>query len=91
MKRAVVLLGAGASVEYGAPTTDDLSKIIKSQILTNDQVKLAKGDKLFKKIVEVLDANRRSVNFEHIYHCVHELIYTFRPIGGALDLFNPVL
>ena len=28
-----------------------------------------------------------SVNFEHIYHCAHELLSTFEPTAGAVNAF----
>ncbi len=32
-----------------------------------------------------------AVNFEHIYHCAHELLWTFPPSAGTVNEFRPVL
>lgn len=93
-KRAVVLFGAGASVEYGVPSTAKLTEAIQRKITADDWMKLSGGDKAFSTIKAGLSDYLQKpgiVNFEHIYHCVHELIYSFAPSLGAFDEFRPLL
>jgi hypothetical protein len=39
MKRAVLLFGAGASVDYGAPSTRTLTRIIQHKVLSDKWMK----------------------------------------------------
>ena len=93
-KRALVLLGAGASVEYRAPTTDQLTSAIEQGVMSDPWMKTVGGDSAFEAIKTQLKAYLHRpgiVNFEHIYHCAHELIFTFPPTPGAVDEFRPLL
>src|ERR1700741_3320143 len=86
MKRAVIVLGAGASLEYGAPSTVALTHAIERAVLADARIKLVKADDAFKAIKSSLETylqNPGIVHFEHIYHCAHELISTFAPTAGA--------
>jgi hypothetical protein len=92
MKRAVVVFGAGASVEYGAPSTGSLTHAIDGSVIADAGMKLVKADDAFKTIKAGLETyleNPRIVHFEHIYHCAHELISTLAPTAGAADEFRP--
>ncbi len=94
MKRAVVVLGAGASLEYGAPSTGALTHLIERAVLADAGMKRVKADDAFKTIKSRLETyleNPGTVHFEHIYHCAHELISTFAPTTGAADEFRPLL
>ena len=75
MKRAVVVFGAGASVEYGAPSTGSLTHAIDGSVIADAGMKLVKAG------LETYLENQGIVRFEHIYHCAHELISTFAPNG----------
>jgi hypothetical protein len=90
----LVLLGAGASAEYKAPTTDQLTAAIEREIMGDPWMKTTGGDVAFATINTRLKAYLHRpgiVNFEHIYHCVHELIFAFPPTPGAVDEFRPLL
>jgi hypothetical protein len=92
MKRAVVVFGAGASVEYGAPSTGSLTHVIDGSVIADAGMKLVKVDDAFKTIkagLETYPENPGIVHFEHIYHCAHELISTLAPTAGAADEFRP--
>jgi hypothetical protein len=93
-RRVLVLLGAGASVEYNAPTTDQLTDAIEREVMNDPWVKATGGDAAFTIIKSRLKAYLHDpgiVNFEHIYHCAHELIFAFPPTPGAVDEFRPLL
>ena len=92
MKRAVVVFGAGASVEYGAPSTGSLTHAIKGAVIADAGMKLVKADDAFKTIKAGLETyleNPGIVHFEHIYHCAHESISTLAPTAGAAGEFRP--
>src|SRR3954468_21702442 len=91
MKRAVVLVGAGASIDYKAPSTCALTKAVERNLRNDPWVKKEGGYAAFKMIKCRLKAYRKNVNFEDIYHCAHELFFAFPPTGGAVDEFRPVL
>ena len=92
MKRAVVLFGAGASFDYKAPMTDALTTAIEREVLGDPCMKNVGGDAAFTTIKTGLTGHLRNpCNFEQIYHCAHELIFTFPPTAGASDEFRPLL
>ncbi|MCX7093822.1 MAG: SIR2 family protein [Methylobacter sp.] len=93
-KRAVILFGAGASIEYNAPSTSGLTDVIEQKVMADEWMKSSGGDKAFSKIKDGLKNYLKHpgiVQFEQIYHCVHELIYSFEPTSGAFDEFRPLL
>ena len=100
-RRALVLAGAGASIDFGAPSTDDLTDFIEEKLLADPLMRDCGGDRAWTEIRHTLseyyDDGRHShrhpdtVNFEHIYHCAHELIFTFKPIHGAVREYRPIL
>ena len=92
MKRAVVLFGAGASFDYMVPMTDPLTNTIEREVMGDPWMKKSGGAAAFAKIKATLKTYLQKpgiVNFEHIYHCAHELIFTFPPTTGAFDEFRP--
>jgi hypothetical protein len=92
MKRAVVVFGAGASVEYGAPSTGSLTHANDGSVIADAGMKLVKAVDAFKTIKAGLETcleNPGIVHFEHIYHCAHELISTFAPTAGAARRVPP--
>lgn len=92
MTRAMVLLGAGASREYGAPLTGDLTNIIEQAVKADPFVRHMGGDAAFDAIKsELAGYLTEPGNFEQIYHCAHELRFTFSPTPGASDEFKPIL
>ncbi len=53
------------------------------------------SDCAYLKIADVLadyfQGDAASVNFEHIFHCAHELLFTFEPTPSAVNEFRPIL
>ncbi|QWK81119.1 SIR2 family protein [Ochrobactrum sp. BTU1] len=93
-KRAVLLFGAGASVEYKAPSTAAITAEIEAQVVADEWMKACGGDKAYQIIKGCLQTYLQSpddVNFEHIYHCAHELSYMFSHSDGAMNEFRPLL
>lgn len=93
-KRAVLLFGAGASVEYKAPSTAAITTEIEAQVMADDWMKTCGGDKAYQTIRDRLQSYLQradDVNFEQIYHCAHELSYMFPHTAGAMNEFRPLL
>ena len=93
-ERALVVLGAGASIEYGIPATVDFTDIIEAAVISDPWVQSQNGDAAYKTIKRRLKRYLRDpgiVHFEQIYHCAHELIHLQRPGAGAVDEFRPIL
>jgi hypothetical protein len=94
MKRAVVVVGAGASVEYNAPSTAKITAEIERQVMDDEWMKASGGDQAFQFIKAGLESHLRQpgdVNFEHIYHCAHELFNSFPATDGAMNEYRPIL
>ena len=99
--RALVLIGAGASLEFGAPSTSDLTNFIEKKIFSDDWMRHKAGDHAWSEIKHTLSGyfkhdadnikSHQAVNFEHIYHCAHELLSTFEPAERTVNEFRPVL
>ncbi len=93
-KRAVVIFGAGASVEYGAASTAGLTDTIEREVEADPVMQCNGAAKAFTWVKETLQKYLQSpedVQFEQIYHCVHELIFYFEPTSGAVNEFRPLL
>jgi hypothetical protein len=89
--RNLVLFGAGASIEYGAPSTPELTRIIEQGVHSDRWMQRCGGDAAYDKIQNALRGYLSGdVNFEQIYHCVHELAF-LQPTSGAADEFKPLL
>ena len=95
-KRALVIAGAGAALEFGAPSTSDLTEIVREKISTNDVMRRFGCDQACRRIDETLSdylvCGSEAVNFEHIFHCAQEILAnTFEPTAGAFNEFRPIL
>ena len=94
-KRALVLAGAGASLDFGAPSTAELTKIIGQRVEDDAWMKKCGGDDAYREILETLSGYLQggtcAVNFEHIFHCAHELLFTFDPDSAAMNEYRPIL
>ena len=86
-QRVLVLMRAGASIGFNAPSTAGLTKSIEERILADDFAQRYKVDCVWLKIKNALTNYYKEklsecscqdlINFEHIYHCAHELVSTF--------------
>lgn len=88
MKRAVLFFGAGASIDYNAPSTEGITTEIERQMRKEScgvkEAFMTIRDRLFGYL-------GRPPNFEEIYHCAHELIATFPPQERWSERFRPRL
>ena len=94
-KRALVLAGAGASLEFGAPCTAKLTKAIETKVCADAWMQQYGGVRAYleisKTLAGYLQGGAEAVNFEHVYHCAHELLSTFEPIPTAVNEYRPIL
>ena len=94
-KRALVLTGAGASVDFGAPSTTKLTKSIEEKVFADVWMRHCGADRAYREINTALANYRQgggcAVNFEDVFHCAHELLFTFDPDPRAVDEYRPIL
>lgn len=93
--RTLIILGAGASLDFGAPSTAALTRKLEDRILADAWMVRCGGDRAWTEIRRILgdylEGGCEAVNFEQIYHCAHELQYVFDPTSGAVNDFRPLL
>ena len=94
-KRALVLTGAGASLDFGAPSTATLTKAIEKKVCADKWMQENGSDHAYleisKTLAQYLHGDTDAVNFEHVYHCAHELLSTFEPTSSAVNEYRPIL
>ena len=95
-KHTLVIAGAGSALEFGAPSTSDLTALVRERTSTDDIMRRFGCDRVCryidKKLSGYLDGGAASVNFEHIFHCALEILSnTFEPPPGAVNEFKPIL
>lgn len=94
-KRALVVVGAGASKEFGAPTTAELTDTLADRIAQDEWMQRSGADKAFEEIRNGLAGHYRNggadVNFEQVFHCAHELLFSFAPDDAAVNEYRPTL
>ncbi|WP_145915372.1 SIR2 family protein [Geobacter anodireducens] len=76
MSKVCMLLGAGASIEYGVPSTPQLTEQLEVKILNDCWVLHNKADETYKLIRNTLKSfliNPGGEHFEQIYHVIDEL------------------
>ena len=94
-KRAMILVGAGASLDFGVPSVADLTKYIGQKVAADAWMRKIGGDTAYRVIYKTLSAYLQggapAVNFEHIHHCAHELLFTFDPSPSTVNEYRPIL
>ncbi|KFX63337.1 hypothetical protein A8H39_18675 [Paraburkholderia fungorum] len=92
-QRAVVIVGAGASVEYGIPITAKFGALIDQAIQADPYCVHVDGAAAYLDVKQKLTAYYNSTDeahFERIYHAMHELS-VLRTTPGAVPKFLPVM
>lgn len=92
-RRAVVVVGAGASVEYGIPVTADFGALIDQAIYDDTYCNSVGGTAAYVEVkgkLETYYQNAAEAHFERIYHVLHELTM-HRTTPGAVAKFLPVM
>ena len=92
----MVIAGAGAALDFGAPSTSDLTELVQKKVSADNNLRKFGCDQVYKRIDAELsayfDGGAESVNFEHIFHCAQEILATtFEPIPGASNEHRPIL
>lgn len=92
-RRALVVVGAGASVEYGIPVTAEFGKTIEAAVRDNEHCQRTGGTDAYldvaAKLLDYYD-DPGDAHFERIYHVLHEL-ETLKVTPGAVAKFRPVM
>ncbi|TWC51167.1 hypothetical protein FBY04_1171 [Pseudomonas sp. SJZ080] len=93
-KRILVLVGAGASVDFGIPQTRDFTAALEREIRDDEYCVLTGGLKAYEWVKNTLEeyygAETGEAHFERIYHTLHELA-AMNHIDGAVPKYKPVL
>ncbi|WP_284083697.1 SIR2 family protein [Acinetobacter nosocomialis] len=92
-QRALIVMGAGASVEYGIPITSAFTNDITDKINNNDYFKKQGITEVYNYVKDTLVRyyqNEGDAHFERIYHALHEL-NAHHYFEGAIAKFSPVM
>lgn len=92
-KRALIVVGAGASVDYGIPITSLFTNDITEKINSSEYYKERGIAEVYNYVKDTLESYYKNVgdaHFERIYHALHEL-YAHHYIDGAISKFSPVM
>lgn len=94
-KRALVIIGAGASVDFGLGATDWFGKEIEARLTSNTFCVANGGLDAYLAVRDGLTAfyngEASEAHFERIYHALHEVAELTRPIAAAVPKFRPIL
>lgn len=91
--RAIVIVGAGASKEFGIPLTADFGKLIDDAIRNDSYCAHTGGADVYFDVQAKLDnyyGDANEAHFERVYHVLHE-IDALRLTPGAIAKFRPVM
>jgi len=95
MKKVCLILGAGASIEFGAPSTEVLTTLIEKCLEDDKWVQDKNAFATYQFIKGKLQkflVKPGTLHFEHIYHCVHELLkFSYEVSEEAFDEFRYLL
>ncbi|NWB52245.1 SIR2 family protein [Pseudomonas sp. F8002] len=93
-KRILVLVGAGASVDFGIPQTRDFTAALENELRNNQYCVKTGGLKAYEWVKSTLEeyygAEPWEAHFERVYHSLHELA-AMNHIDGAVPKYKPVL
>ena len=94
-RRALIVTGAGASLDFGVPGTGALTSQLATRVLNDKWSRRSGADRAYveirDKLAGYLLGGADAVNFEQVYHCAHELLFTFEPDPAAADEYRPIL
>ena len=95
-KRALVIAGAGAALDFGAPSTQELTEILLQKINSDKTMQHFGSDIACKLIHDTLsayfDCDSQYITFEHIFHCAQQILaITSEPTTGTANEFKPIL
>ncbi|APO94843.1 SIR2 family protein [Xanthomonas vesicatoria] len=93
-KRALVIVGAGASIEYGIPATAEFGELIEGHLANDKYCRTTGGYNAYLDVRSKLESyyapKSNEAHFERIYHVLHELA-AMRVTEGAVPKFKHVL
>nr|WP_312379229.1 SIR2 family protein [Delftia acidovorans] len=92
-RRALILLGAGASVELGIPATSALTNTIDAAVLEDKWCAHTRGSQAYSDVRETLVryyGSQDEAHFERVYHVLHQLAQ-LQERPTACPEFRPIL
>ncbi|MFG0859219.1 hypothetical protein [Pseudomonas sp. CJQ_13] len=92
-KRILVLVGAGASVDFGIPQTSGFTDKLEEHMLADGYSVRSGGWDAYKCVKSELEnyyGSESEAHFERIYHTLHELA-AMKVSAGAVPKYKPVL
>lgn len=92
-RRALVVVGAGASVEFGIPATVQFNRLIDAGITKSSYCSSVGGIDVYcdvKKTLESYYGDTNEAHFERIYHVMHELSM-LEKVTGSVPKYSPVM
>ncbi|WOB57032.1 MULTISPECIES: SIR2 family protein [Pseudomonas] len=92
-KRILVLVGAGASVDFGIPQTTGFTKQLEAHLQADAYCVRSGGWDAYQFVKAELVKYYRSkdeAHFERIYHALHELA-AMKVLAGAVPKYKPVM
>lgn len=94
-KKALVIVGAGASIEFGVPGTVALGKHIENEILNNKFCQNTGGVDAYlevkQKLINYYGGKEDEAHFERIYHVINILDELHLRGERAVPKYRPVL
>jgi len=94
-KRALVLAGAGAALQFGAPSTTELTNAIEERVRRDAWMRHTGADRAYLEILAFLagylQGGVRAVIEVLEVHCAQQLLFTFKPTHGAVNEYRPIL
>lgn len=105
-KRIVILVGAGASVEYGLPATDELSYRIDQEVRAQLERKINESNdpsikgyyenalwcyNSIKNNLAYYYGDEKEAHFERLYHAISESLQLIPLDSSALPRFKPMI
>jgi SIR2-like protein len=92
--RMTVLVGSGASIEFGVSGVKDLTRALNDRTRADEYARYVGADAALDTIIaklKTLYADPAEVNFERIYHVANRLMQHARNPDQALPEFKPIL
>lgn len=83
MDRTVFLFGAGAAIDWGGPTTDELTNLIRKTSFKISDNTTSITDFIYSKLVQENYFPEHDVNFETIINVIEELISYYSSFNTA--------
>ena len=86
-KRNVILFGAGAVIDWGAPKTPDLTDLVRNGGFYTKDGKTRITEFIYNKLIDTRGYEEKDINFETIINVIEELIVYYANHGLQKKVF----